>query len=389
MLFNSKSRSALASVVLILAASGCGGSSGETTSTSGAAGATSPSTVQTEATTSGAGNTGDTANTDSSGTGFDPSRNTYVNCLWASSTADIEVFQTDQAGNRTFNLAATFPHGRYYDCGLLDRHNFSPDFRYVAFQDEVTDGEVRVHAMVADLTTGSVRDVSAEREGSGFSASALAEGEPRFLADGRLAVASMSGTYEYRGFDLNDPTNESPVSAAELGFESWDAWLAWGRDMYLRRTNDGSKVITVGNFPNPSKTRVIKMGVNSGFAVTNENWEETSTTQIPMEFGVWVNDDQLIASYLDGLGIMQPESDRSLTPVLDFLPESDNYIYDVRLSPDGTKVYFFADGATAAGVYSVPANSGGPTEPTVENSFPADPRYPDAGETVLWFPPTA
>ena len=102
-----------------------------------------------------------------------------------------------------------------------NRAGFSGDFTKLLFSG-IPPGQTQLHIGYIDLTNGSVHDLTAPRQGSGFQATLLNEGDPAFLGPGDGSITFGSDQIEFTDTagnesvtSLADPAHTSPLTAPQ------------------------------------------------------------------------------------------------------------------------------------------------------------------------------
>jgi hypothetical protein len=234
------------------------------------------------------------------------------------------------------------------------------------------------HIAVVDLRTGTVRDLTAPRQRTGFSAPVLNETDPQFLSDtpsdrvtfGSNVVAFL-GSGALSELDLRSPEVLKPLKTTVVAGQK----VLPGHPEYLMNdipiTVDYNKASPDGSFLVDQGSSVASIApaahIDKVRNVTCSNVDPYMDSSI---IG-WADSMHAI---LVGHSVAKGDSAVDLVTVglafrcKSLIPATDKEISEIRLSPDRSLIFFTADGPDGPHVYSVPT-TGKPREPTPD-SYP-------------------
>ena len=244
-------------------------------------------------------------------------------------------------------------------------------------------GAGQEHMIMIDLPTHTLTDLTAARQGSGFSAKVLCDSHPGFISDGpsdKVSFGSNIVLFE-EGNVLSTLDVRSPSSSTPVAGDPWEGhpeyWL-WNR------------ITGQNNSVSPDGTYIFN---ESGVGLAAEH----DPVQIPEctggnaadftgSFLGWTDSTHAVfenSKFPHFLGLVTVDGTNLGCESL--IPPTERNIRVVRLTPDSQRVILAADGPNGEEVYSVdtalPAS-----EPTVE---PASHKFSDiqsTGQPVLFFP---
>lgn len=274
-----------------------------------------------------------------------------------------------------------------------DRNQWSGDLKRLVFSG-LPEGSTASHVALMDVSTQAITDLTASRQGQGFSAKVLDESYPHFLGTGGNRVnvgnnqvfAMSNGGAEREGliFDLSQPSKVRHVPVKLQTSIDGDGF--YGPVGHSELQVDSGFQPGQGN-PRPLANPDGSLIAWGGYVAQPAHAEERVQINCPplsssYPLG-WVDARHLAVASNAGNGsaaLVTLSGQGRVQACTSLLPPTDKIISGQLLSLDGTRLSFSTEGSSGQQVYVVPTSGRLPGEPVPGT---AD-GLPEG--TLVWFP---
>jgi hypothetical protein len=254
------------------------------------------------------------------------------------------------------------------------RASWSRDWSKVLFSGVPPGGE-KNHVGLINIQSSSVTDLTATRQGTGFSSPTLWEVSPRFLSQGGSPLRYGSDDFAFTSYANGDHTwlrssISKPTKVASMGdLAGHDETVIRGID-----PNAGNNFAQ----PSPSGELLADVWISTLSARKIGSSGDSAWHHMGCNFPGypkrWVNSTQLIASSADGPIRITIDPNGGQLRCEPILPPNTRSISQWWISYDRKKLVFKADGPTGTQTWEMPV-SGPKTEPIIsEDSIPTFPQ---------------
>ena len=260
----------------------------------------------------------------------------------------------------------TYSPGVTVNC---DRAGFSGDFTKLLFAG-IPSGLAQTHIGYIDLTNGSVHDLTAPRQGTGFGAALLDEVDPAFLGPGNGIVSFGSDQVVFSNSkgntwvtSVSNPSQATQVNSSDIFTKSAHP------EQYITSRDAG-----VGSSYNPSFTLQAQQGPDgtggppyiTSFPPSNSPVAVTCSTGSGGLSSIgWVDDTHLVVIAGDSGVYVATVDPNTLAGVCgpNLLPANGRSPSDFTLTEDRRAVIFWADTSSGSAQYELPLS--GASQPTL------------------------